>query len=53
MVKRDYGSGWIIEEQSGKIKILRRMADGRRPAFITNLSFAPSNSSALKEEKKI
>ena len=23
------------------------MADGRRHAFITNLSFAPSNSSAL------
>ena len=48
-VKRAYGSGWVIEEQSGKVKILRRMPDGRRPAFITNLKFAPSSFSALVE----
>ena len=48
-VKREYGSGWVIEEQSGKVKILRRMPDGRRPAFITNLKFAPSSFSALVE----
>ena len=48
-VKRAYGSGWVIEEQSGKVKILRRMPDGRRPAFITNLPFAPSSFSVLVE----
>tara|TARA_Y100001972_G_C7629381_1_gene315853 strand:+ start:240 stop:1463 length:1224 start_codon:yes stop_codon:yes gene_type:complete len=49
MVKNAHGSGWVIEEQSGKIKILRRMPDGRRPSFITNLKFAPSSYAALIE----
>ena len=48
-VKRAYGLGWVIEEQSGKVKILRRMPDGRRPAFITNLPFVPSSFSVLVE----
>ena len=62
MVKRAYGSVWVIEEKSGKIKILRLIPDGRSPAFITILSFAPYrliekgrfyNYSKLKERKNI
>ena len=47
MVKREYGAGWIIEEQSEKIKILRRMPDGRRPAFITKLPYSYGSQTAL------
>ena len=47
IAKLTYGSGWIIEEQSGKIKILRRMTDGRKTAFIANFRTASANSSLL------
>ena len=46
-VKLTHGSGWIIDEQSGKIKILRRMTAERKTAFIANVRTASANSSLL------
>ena len=55
-VRRTYGQGWVLEEQSGNFKVQkiegpRRDAQGKaakRPTICTNIAFAPSSGTALQ-----
>ena len=55
-VRRTYGQGWVLEEQSGNFKVQkiegpRRDAQGKaakRPTICTNIAFAPSSCTALQ-----
>jgi len=45
---REHGKGWLIEQQSGRIKICLAVPGQRKKAFTTNLSWAPSSATKLK-----
>ncbi len=47
MLKREHGKGWNIEEQSGKVKICRRLPGERKQAVTTHLAWTASSASAV------
>jgi len=47
VIRREHGKGWLIEQQSGRIKICRAVPGQRRQAITTNLSWAPSSATKL------
>ena len=55
-VRRTYGQGWVLEEQSGNFKVQKiegpqSDAQGKaakRPTICTNIAFAPSSGTGRK-----
>ena len=47
VLRREHGKGWLIEQQSGRIKICLAVPGQRRQAITTNLSWAPSSATKL------
>ena len=47
VLRREHGKGWLIEQQSGRIKICRAVPGQRRQAITTNLNWAPSSATKL------
>ena len=47
LLRREHGKGWLIEQQSGRIKICLAVPGQRRQAISTNLSWAPSSATKL------
>ena len=47
VLKREHGKGWLIEKQSGRIKICLALPGQRRQAITTHLSWAPSSATKL------
>ena len=47
LLKREHGSGWGIEEQSGKVKFYRRLPGERKQAVTTNIPWAAGKQSEV------
>lgn len=47
VLRREHGKGWLIEEQSGRIKICRTVPGQRKQAITTHLRWAPSSATKL------
>ena len=47
VLRREHGKGWLIEQQSGRVKIRLAVPGQRRQAITTNLSWAPSSATKL------
>ncbi|QNI87852.1 site-specific integrase [Synechococcus sp. ROS8604] len=47
LLRREHGKGWLIEEQSGRIKLCFAPPGQRRQAVTTHLSWAPSSQTKL------
>lgn len=47
LLKREHGSGWGIEEQSGKVKFYRRVPGERKQAVTTNIPWAAGKQSEV------
>ena len=45
LLKREHGRGWGIEEQSGRVKLYRRVPGDRKQAVTTDLAWAPGSQS--------
>ena len=47
VIRREHGRGWLIEQQSGRIKLCIAVPGQRRQAVTTHLSWAPSSATKL------
>ena len=46
-IKREFGPGWNVVEQSGKTKLTRRDADGSRSSVMLDIPFASGSKSKI------